>query len=346
MKFKNILIGITISVFSILLSFAVAEIAVRILYPGIIPSTKYDWSSRHKGYKLEKPHTTFRIVVLGDSFTFGQGVSRDETFPKRLESMLNSYGGRIRFEVVNLGFCGLETRGELELLTQAGINPETWQPDERYRGLAYQPDLIILEYTLNDSSTSGRTLEQIKKFDDQWRRGDVVIRPNNGAYSLPVPAKVDKFLTVNSRLYLFSLDRYNQILGRLGLREAGDSAINSMLSRYEDSFDGWVNVKQSLSEMAQVAKMNDLPIVLAIYPQLIQLDNYPFKGIHQKVKWVGDVWGFHTLDLFPAFEGKNGASLWVTPSDGHPNADAHEIAAKAIFYYLTKEGLIPYHKGG
>lgn len=339
MKFRNILIGIAISLFSILLFFAVAEIAVRILYPGIIPSTKYDWSSRHKGYPLEKAHTTFRIVVLGDSVTFGQGVKRNETFPKKLESLLNSYGGRIRFEVVNLGFCGLETGAELEILTQRGINPETWQPDERYRGLAYNPDLIILEYTLNDSSTSGRTLEKIKRFDDKWRKGDVVSRVNSGAYSLPIPDLVDKYLTINSRSYLFIINRYNQLIERLGFRKEGD--MSSIFDRYKNSFRGWVYVKQALSEMAQAARTNGVPIVLAIYPDLIKLGDYPLKEIHQKVKRVGEVWGFYTFDLLPAFEGKEATSLWVSPADGHPNARAHEIAARAIYNYLVNNGLVP-----
>lgn len=341
MKIKDILIGIAISLFSILLFFAVAEIAVRILYPGIIPSTKYDWSSRHKGYSLEKPLKTFRIVVLGDSITFGQGVKRDETFPKRLEYLLNKASAGTKFEVINLGFCGLNTFGEFEMLAERGINPETWQPDERYRGLAYSPDLIILEYTLNDSSTSGRSMEQIKQFDDIWRKGEVSIRVNSGAYSLPIPDSVDKFLTINSRFYLFFLDKYNQILGRFGLREVGGYAINTTLSRYKDDFRGWIYAKEALAKVASIAKQHSIPIVLAIYPELIKLDDYPFKEAHQKVKGVGDVWGFHALDLFPAFEGKDRMSLWVSPYDGHPNAKAHEIIAAAIFDYLVRNGLVP-----
>lgn len=346
MKFKDILTGIAISLFSTLLFFAVAEIAVRILYPGIIPSTKYDWSSRHKGYPLEKPENTFRIVVLGDSFTFGQGVKRDETFPKRLEHLLNKASAGTKFEVINLGFCGLNTGGEFEMLAERGINPDTWQPDGRYRGLAYSPDLIILEYTLNDSSTSGRSLEQIKQFDDKWRKGEVIIRLNSGPYSLPVPDLVDRLLTKYSRFYLFFLDRYNQILGRFGLRETGAGHIEATLNRYKDDFEGWQYSKQALREISYTCKREGIPAILAIYPEMVSLRQYPFRMPHEKIKNTAEGFGFHTVDLFSAFEGKDEKSLMVSPYDGHPNAKAHETAAFAILGYLKKRGTHSAEVGG
>lgn len=345
-KIQNILIGITLSLCSIFLFFTVAEIAVRILYPEIIPTTAYDWSSRHKGYSLEKPPKTFRIVVLGDSFAFGQGVKRDETFPKQLELMFNKVNAEIKFEVINLGFCGLNTVGEVEILVQRGVNPETWRPDEKYRGLGYKPDLVLLEYTLNDSARNWRTVWQIKQYDDKYRTGEHITRINSGPYSLPIPAFIDKFLTKNSRFYLFFLNRYNQFLARLGGREAGKSAVTATLGRYKEDYTGWGYAKQALAEMASVARQNGLPIVIAVYPEIVDFNDYPFKDVHSKILNIAGSLGFHTIDLFPSFEGLEAKSLMATPYDGHPNAKAHAIAAKAIFEYLIKEGLVPYHKGG
>lgn len=337
---KNISIGLGLSILSLLLFFIIAEVVVRILYPEIIPSTAYDWSSRHKEYSLEKDPGSFRIVVLGDSYTFGQGVKRDETFPKKLEKLLNSMNGQIKFEVINLGFCGLNTVGELEILAERGINPITWQPDYKYRGLAYKPDLILLEFTSNDS-TSGRAMEQIKQFDDKWRTGEVVIRVNSGTYSLPIPESIDKLLTKNSRFYLFFLSRYNQIVAKLGMREGGDSAILSVLGRYKDDFEGWVNVKEALTAMSSISRQELVPIALVVYPDMFRLNDYPFKETHKKVVGVGNALGFHALDLTPYFEGLDANSLKATPFDGHPNAKAHDIAARAISEFLIKERLVP-----
>jgi len=331
---KNILTGLTVSLVSIVLVLLVCEVLVRVAYPTLKPSNQYDWGARHKGYSLSRIPNTFRIVVLGDSYTFGQGVEKDKTFPAVLEKLLNGMGANVKFEVVNLGFCGLNTLTEVQLLTEYGINPETWAPDPNYRGLAYQPDLVILEYTLNDSSTSWREPGQVKSFDDRFRNGEVVLRVNSGPYSLPLPDKVDKFFTMHSRLYLALFSGYNQLLGILGLREAGKGAIASTLSRYQDNFDGWIWMNQALQQLSAIGRSTHTPVAMAIYPDMVNLSSYPFVSAHQKVRSAAEAYGIPTLDLLPAFQGRNERDLIATPFDAHPNAKAHVIAAQVIFEYL------------
>jgi hypothetical protein len=43
-----------------------------------------------------------------------------------------------------------------------------------------------------------------------------------------------------------------------------------------------------------------------------------------------------TLSLLPAFTGKNGPDLWVSPYNQHPNAAGHKIAADGILPFLRK----------
>jgi lysophospholipase L1-like esterase len=48
----------------------------------------------------------FRILCLGDSNTYGVGVARAETYPARLQQLLNARDGVPRSQVVNLGVPG------------------------------------------------------------------------------------------------------------------------------------------------------------------------------------------------------------------------------------------------
>jgi lysophospholipase L1-like esterase len=90
---------------------------------------------RDREYSLQKPEGTTRILVLGDSVTFGTGVARAETFPKRLERSLRRRG--LPVEVMNAGVNGYTAYNELH-----------YYLDEMRR---YDPDLVVLAVVLNDA---------------------------------------------------------------------------------------------------------------------------------------------------------------------------------------------------
>lgn len=98
---------------------------------------------RDHEYPLGKPRGTVRILVLGDSNTFGWGVPLEATFPKQLERLLNDAGrGQPRFEVINAGVGNYNTAMEVAYL-------ET-------RGLAYAPDVVIVGWFINDAEPTPR----------------------------------------------------------------------------------------------------------------------------------------------------------------------------------------------
>jgi hypothetical protein len=92
---------------------------------------------RDKERTYEKAENTFRILVLGDSFTEGIQVPLEKTFPYILEQKLNSEpeGGK-RFEVINLGVSGFGTAQEYLTL--------------KHYGLKYHPDLVILAFFIGN----------------------------------------------------------------------------------------------------------------------------------------------------------------------------------------------------
>lgn len=76
-------------------------------------------------YSLEKPENTYRIAVLGDSYSMASGVDTDKSFHALLEKRLNE-NGKQPYEIINfaVGGFGLERyNATLEHITSA------WKPD-------------------------------------------------------------------------------------------------------------------------------------------------------------------------------------------------------------------------
>ena len=92
----------------------------------------------HRGRDVEspKPASVYRIVGIGDSYMFGQGVSDDETYLARLTDPANGFlSGRLA-EPVNLAVPGFNTVMEVEML--------------RARAATLEPDLVLIEIVGND----------------------------------------------------------------------------------------------------------------------------------------------------------------------------------------------------
>jgi len=93
---------------------------------------------RDNEYSLEKPPGVYRILVLGDSTTFGWGVALNDTASKILERELNALHlpGYQRFEVINAGVGNYDTVQEVTYY--------------KTRGRELHPDLVVLAYFIND----------------------------------------------------------------------------------------------------------------------------------------------------------------------------------------------------
>lgn len=91
-----------------------------------------------RDYTVEKPAGTFRILVLGDSVTFGHGALSDTTYPYLFEQRLKAWRPEVNWQVWNLGVPGYNTTTELKQLQRLGP--------------LYQPDLVIVGFFENDLS--------------------------------------------------------------------------------------------------------------------------------------------------------------------------------------------------
>ena len=95
-------------------------------------ANSHGWRDKERSYENTKG--AYRILVLGDSITFGAIVPEEKVYPHLLEEKLNKAG--YNAEVINISYGGWGTDQELEAL----IN----------EGLSYKPNLVIVEFCTND----------------------------------------------------------------------------------------------------------------------------------------------------------------------------------------------------
>jgi lysophospholipase L1-like esterase len=91
-----------------------------------------------KNWSDQKSAGTVRVLLLGDSFTFGQGADYDQIWPVLAERELARQG--LKVELVKAGIQGMDTRSELILLRRL---------IERYRA-----DAVVVGFLINDFYTN------------------------------------------------------------------------------------------------------------------------------------------------------------------------------------------------
>ncbi len=87
-------------------------------------------------YDLAKRSNSFRILVLGDSVTFGHGSVYEHTYPYLTEQRLKAWRPDIDWQVWNAAVPGYNTSQELAHLLEVG---------DRFR-----PDLVVVGFFVND----------------------------------------------------------------------------------------------------------------------------------------------------------------------------------------------------
>jgi hypothetical protein len=142
-----------------------------------------------RDYTLDKPPNTFRILVLGDSVTFGHGTLDDTTYPYLLEQRLRGWRPDVNWEVWNLGVPGYNTRQELDYLKEIGPRA--------------QPDVVVVGFYPNDFT--GRNAPQPPPSMPRRAAASIVRIVQRHVYSYEFYKRVA--LTARWRLWTSDADR-------------------------------------------------------------------------------------------------------------------------------------------
>lgn len=267
-------------------------------------------------YPKNRPPHTYRIAVIGDSFSFAPRMQFDDAFSKRLERWLNLNDPSLsetdqqftRAEVLNFGIPGTNTAQQVDILSEA---------------LTFDPQLVVLQITLNDAQ-----LRPLNTEPEDVQRTYGRLPPNLDAWWVTRYSRIARF--VASRLHNQATIR-NYVQYHHDLFAAPESSL-----RFDSALD---RMAQLVAEAPHQPQFVALVFPLFDFP--IDKD-YPFRKVHQTIADRLKTRGLRALDLRRTFSGLDVTRLQLIPGeDSHPNEIAHRLAAEALLGFLQKESILP-----
>ncbi|MFN0151583.1 MAG: SGNH/GDSL hydrolase family protein [bacterium] len=286
---------------------------------------------RDREYAVEKPRTTRRIVILGDSMTWGLGVENDSCYSEVLERALaaapaTSAGAPV--EVLNFGAAGYGTDQEYLLLRDTAIR--------------FAPDVVVIAYNANDVLNNSASAQHgyHKPF----------FKPAGGAIALagvPVPPRdgwdtpwkmtpVGRFLMKRSALYAFVRVRLDFLFIRFGEESLFAKAGGYKLEL--SGRDAEITTRALFDSLYATSRANGAePLLLITVPPRFMKKTDPFQAsllAHARSRSV------RVLDLAPSFEAAldEGPLFW--PNEGHWTPLGHRVAGGELARFIDEQQLL------
>jgi len=322
MKSREAVFGLIMLIISLLLVVGVAELGVRILFHEKKEYTLEMWkyarqlkrvaadpvvghehvpsrSARLMGVDVsinsnklrdreipfEKPAGTKRILMLGDSLAFGWGVDFESTSSKVLERLLNDGKTPPAYEVINTGVGNYNTAMEVQYFFNEGHK--------------YAPDLVILNYFINDAEET--------------------------------PRYTGNFINEHLQSWVYLAGRVDTARRMAGRSKTWNEHYSEL---YSDGAPGWQQTRAAVKRLGAWCKEHNVPCLLANQPELHNLKNYPFTAVNEKLAALSEEAGLEYLDLLPSVREEAEETLWVTVPDPHPNNKACTLFGQGLAAHL------------
>ena len=287
---------------------------------------------RNPEVDYEKPAGTYRILALGDSWTFGFRMNEPDAYPRQLERMLNASaaarGDTRRIEVINAGVVGYSTDQEAAYLAAEG-----WK---------YSPDLVLVNfYPVNDTHNKLRT--------SQKREALRALHPFLLAlYDWPKHLYLREFVKGARRTLKQKVGNARvSVAAKLGVEDKGGRALaeNDWTGDYREGARGWEAVRTALDDIGEQSRAHGVPVLVVLLPDPQDIARYHAR-FHPKIApmvegAVRDAQlGYFDLEpTFAPWQGKEDEV--VLRRQRHPNAAGYGLIARAVGAEVDERYLVP-----
>jgi hypothetical protein len=251
-----------------------------------------------------KREGTYRILLLGDSFTFGSGVEDDAAiWPAIVERRLRALHPLpdvSTYEVLNGGIAGSLT--------------DKWVALYHQQSALFRPDLVLAVFFLRDGTRLEEVSDPLAAANLEKIRADPFTR-----VSIAYRYFRERWLAMN---FASLLERF---------------FAESYVGTPEETAE-WRRAQQNLLAIRDAARAEGRRFGLATFPMLYGFDQdpYPFQPAMDAIERFCRENDIPHLSLLPAFRGRRAADLWVSEINKHPNAEGHALAADGLLPFVLE----------
>jgi lysophospholipase L1-like esterase len=255
--------------------------------------------TRGPEFETAKPPGTFRILSLGDSRTFGWGLTENETYSAKLGQMLqDSRGMSNRVEVINAGVNGWSYQQMLVYF--------------REDGLAMHPDAVLIgEANLWTQFSEHSTPEFVRKFIWRVRLKNLLRR--SAIYHYAIELKLKDFYE-RHRAKFIPIDPNQDPF----FKEQQQKDPNAVF-------------RTAIHDLCSLARSNGVQPMLLFLPVLGDLQNTNASDVLQIKRSVSESLDVPLIDMTELLQPGGGRCLYLEGDPVHFNVDGNRIIAETIY---------------
>jgi len=259
---------------------------------------------RNEELQRDKLATERRVLTLGDSFLWGDGLMEPDLVSTQMEILLSEAPERVT--VINAGIAGFNTRDEYEQLVR--LAP------------IYDPDLVTLFFFTNDllgeahpGGRGGHEPSRRQQIKEYLRRHSKFVALLYSVYKNTLAAKI------GVPRFVLPADYYD----------------------LDDSKPGWVAFQRALKQIQSFCEERDIRLQFVLIPTLTGLnENYPYAELRDKTSSFVSGRAIPLIDLFDTFARFDPQELWVHSENTHWNGKATRLAAREIVEQIRAQRLL------
>jgi lysophospholipase L1-like esterase len=273
--------------------------------------------------------SSFRVVVMGDSFVWGIGINDEARFTEVLEGMLPNV------EVLNFGTSGYSPVQYLLMLDDIA---------------EFQPDLVVILFCLGNDFTDNVLYQRygyFKPYAALDENGDLEIK------GYPLPNVKDFGFDKNNRLFGSALlgELRNKYLVSNLRQEGLDGFSNKLLHTRKENLSPEdrrlkseaIRINEALlGEIQSTLSGKGIPLIIASAPTKREYNKRRkyghqgyFPSVERKIQRSSSKLG---IAFIPNVENLSGEDFWIR--DGHWNPTGHVKIATSIANYITENGYL------